>query len=105
MKADYRVQEDVVEELAADPSVDASGVGVTVKSGIVALSGTVPSYAAKLAAEQAAARLAGVRAVALELTIDVPIARANRCRYRRHGPAARLRAHYDGEGKVRNVRR
>lgn len=71
-KTDFRVQEDVVAELAFDPAVDASGIGVAVKDGIVTLTGTVPSYAMKLDAERAAMRVAGVRAVALDVRVDLP---------------------------------
>lgn len=72
MNADLRIQEDVVEELAFDPAVDASGIAVAVKGGIVTLSGSVPTYADKLAAEAAASTVSGVRAIAVELGVDVP---------------------------------
>ncbi|MGA2392364.1 MAG: BON domain-containing protein [Candidatus Lustribacter sp.] len=72
MKADFRLQEDVVDELAYDPSLDASRIAVAVKGGIATLSGTVPTYADKLAAEAAASRVTGIRAVAAELAVEVP---------------------------------
>jgi osmotically-inducible protein OsmY len=72
MKPDYQLQEDVVEELAFDPSIDASNIGVAAKGGVVTLTGTVLSYAEKLAAERAVKRVAGVHAVAEELGIDLP---------------------------------
>lgn len=71
-RPDFRIQEDVVAELAFDPATDASHVTVGVTDGIVTLGGTVPSYADKLAAERAAARVGGVRAVVMHVAIDVP---------------------------------
>jgi osmotically-inducible protein OsmY len=42
----------------------ASSIGVAVENGIVALTGHVSSFAEKLAAERAARRVTGVRALA-----------------------------------------
>jgi osmotically-inducible protein OsmY len=72
MKPDYQLQEDVVEELAFDPSVDASNIAVAAKAGVVTLTGRVSSYAEKLAAERAVKHVAGVHAIAEELEIDLP---------------------------------
>jgi osmotically-inducible protein OsmY len=69
---DGDIQEDVIHELEWDPSVDAAHVGVAVKGGVVTLSGTVPSYAEKWAAEAAAKRVYGVRAVANEIQVKLP---------------------------------
>ena len=62
----------VIEELEWDPSIDASRIGVAVKDGIVTLTGTILSYWDKQNAEYAAKRVAGVKAVADELTITLP---------------------------------
>ncbi len=72
MKDDARLHADVVQELEDDPSVDASGVAIAVKDGIVTLAGTVPSYWQKIEAENAVKRVTGVRAVANELQIELP---------------------------------
>jgi osmotically-inducible protein OsmY len=72
MKPDLMLQEDIAVQLALDASVDAPHVGVTTKNGIVTLSGVVASFADKFAAEQAAKRVPGVRAIASELVVDVP---------------------------------
>ena len=69
---DSELQEDVLRELAWDPTVDAAHVGVVVKNGVVTLSGHVSSYAEKWAAEEAAKRVYGVRAVANELDVKLP---------------------------------
>jgi osmotically-inducible protein OsmY len=71
-KTDNQLQEDVLFELDYEPSVDASRIGVTVKDGIVSLSGTVTNYAEKYAAVQAARRVAGVRAVTDEMKVQLP---------------------------------
>src|SRR5438874_3703175 len=72
MKSDSELQRDVLEELKWEPSVDAADIGVSVKDGIVTLSGHVSSYAEKYAAEKAAKRVYGVRAVANELDVKLP---------------------------------
>lgn len=71
-KSNKDLQHDVLEELDFEPSVDASGIGVTANSGIISLTGTVRSYAEKCAAAQAAQRVAGVRAVADEIKVELP---------------------------------
>ncbi len=64
-----RLRRAVEEELAADPSVDAANIGVAAKDGMVSLSGHVGSHAEKVAAEEAASRIYGVRAVVTELEV------------------------------------
>jgi osmotically-inducible protein OsmY len=72
MKTDHELQREVLDELAWDPSIHAAHVGVTAREGVVTLSGHVASYAEKLAAEKAARRVEGVRAVAEEVEVRVP---------------------------------
>ena len=72
MKTDSELQRDVLDELKWEPSVDAAHLGVAVKDGIVTLTGHVASYAQKYAAERAAKRVFGVRAVANELDVKLP---------------------------------
>ena len=76
MKPDADVQRDVVAELAWDPEVDAAGVEVTVRDGIVKLSGRVSSLTDKLHVETAAQRVCGVKAITVELNITLPEATA-----------------------------
>jgi osmotically-inducible protein OsmY len=64
---------DVVEELAVDPSVDASDIAVSVRGDVVTLRGFVRSYSQKLAAEKATKRVHGVHGIAEELTIELPV--------------------------------
>jgi len=67
---DKSVQEDVIRELEWEPMVQGTEIGVGVKSGIVTLSGVVASHAAKRAAERAATRIRGVRAVSSQLEVE-----------------------------------
>jgi osmotically-inducible protein OsmY len=69
---DRELQQDVLEEMKWEPSVDAAHIGVAVKDGVVTLSGHVPSYAEKYAAERAAKRVHGVKAVANEIEVKLP---------------------------------
>ncbi len=71
-KSNKQVQEDVVEELQYEPSVDASNIGVAAKDGVVTLTGTVESYAEEQAAVRAAQRVGGVKAVADEIKVELP---------------------------------
>ena len=66
---DERLREAVSHQLSWDPELDATLVGVSAQDGIVTLSGFVETYGAKLAAERAARRVYGVKAVANELEV------------------------------------
>ena len=70
MKTDAQLQKDVQDELKWEPSVTASEIGVTVSDGVVTLNGSVPTYAEKYAAERAARRVLGVKAVAEEIQVE-----------------------------------
>jgi osmotically-inducible protein OsmY len=63
---------DVLDELEFEPSIDSEHIGVTAANGVVTLSGYVPSYAQKMAAERAAWRVKGVRAIAQEIAVRLP---------------------------------
>lgn len=69
MSDDAKLQKAVLSELHWDPSVPAAQIGVTAHNGVITLAGHVSSYAAKRAAEQAVARVNGVKAVAEELDV------------------------------------
>lgn len=72
MKSDTDLYADVVEELKEDPSIDSSRIAIGVRDGIVTLTGTVPSYWQKMEAESVVKRVSGVRAVANDLTVEIP---------------------------------
>ena len=69
---DSELQRDVLEELKWEPSVNAAHIGVSVKNGVVTLTGHVLSYWEKYSAEKAAKRVYGVKAVANELDVKLP---------------------------------
>ena len=69
MKSDSELQQDVIDELRFEPAVDHSRIGVTAMDGIVTLTGFVPNYMQKAAAEKAARRVAGVKAIAEEIEV------------------------------------
>jgi len=73
IKSDSQLQRDVIDELRWDPSVGSEEIGVASKNGVVTLSGTVDSYAKKYAAVRAAERVAGVRAIAEEVKVSLPM--------------------------------
>lgn len=66
---DQILRDAVTRHLAWEPDFDASMIGVSAQDGIVTLTGYVNSYAAKLAAERAARKLYGVKAIANELDV------------------------------------
>ena len=69
---DLELKKSVESELNWEPSVNAAEIGVAVKDGVVTLTGRVESYWEKIAAERAATRVSGVKAIANELEIRLP---------------------------------
>ncbi len=72
MKTDTKIQQDVLDELKWEPSVNAADIGVEVKDGIVTLAGHVGSYAEKWDAERVAQHVSGVKALAVEIDVTLP---------------------------------
>jgi len=70
--SDQSLQQAVIDELEWEPSVNAAHIGVAVNNGVVTLTGHVGSFAEKFAAERAAGRVVGVKAVAEELEVRYP---------------------------------
>jgi len=68
---DEEIQKDVLAELKWDAQVQPNEIGVSVKDGVVTLTGWVDSYLKKWAAEDAAHRVAGVKAVANDLEVKL----------------------------------
>ncbi|MDE2483280.1 MAG: BON domain-containing protein [bacterium] len=69
---DIELHEDVLEELALDPRLDADDIAIGVRGGVVTLMGNVPSLLQKWEAEAAVKRVNGVRAIANELQVELP---------------------------------
>lgn len=72
MKTDAEIRRDVESELQWDPSIDDKRVGVTVKDGVVTLTGDVPHFASRWAAEDVVKRVTGVRAIANDIEVKIP---------------------------------
>jgi BON domain len=72
MSQERQLQDSVMEELGWEPSIDAAGIAVAANAGVVTLTGHVRSFAQKVAAERAAARVKGVKAVAEEIEVKLP---------------------------------
>lgn len=70
---DHRIREAVVQQLEWDPALDFSAIGVTVRDGVVTLTGNVDTYADKLAAERSAKGVRGVRAVANDIEVRLMV--------------------------------
>jgi osmotically-inducible protein OsmY len=74
---DLHIRDAVGRQLNWDPEVEASAVGVTAKGGVVTLTGFIDTYAGKLAAERAAKRVRGVRAVANDIEVRLRLDRTD----------------------------
>ena len=72
MRADSDIKRDVEDEIKYDADVHSSDIGVSVKSGVVALTGFVSSYSQKLQAEADAKRVSGVMGVANDIQVRIP---------------------------------
>jgi osmotically-inducible protein OsmY len=110
MKSDMQLQSDVLDELKWDPAVNAGHIQVEVKDGQVTLAGRVEHYAEKWAAERAAKRVSGVKALADEISVeplvlreltDEDIARAaeNALKWNAHVPQNRIKVKVE-EGRI-----
>ena len=71
-RTDEQIQRAVLEELKWEPRVNPSEIGVAVKEGVVTLTGWVDSYTKRWAAEEAAHRVRGVKAVANDVEVRLP---------------------------------
>jgi len=69
MKNNADLQKDVQDAIKWEPLLNAAEIGVTVKDGVVTLTGTVDNYSKKTEAENAAKSVAGVKAVVEEIEV------------------------------------
>ncbi|MEA2911865.1 MAG: hypothetical protein QOJ15_3946 [Bradyrhizobium sp.] len=72
MRSDSEIEKNVKAELEWDPDLDATDIAVSVKNGVVTLTGFVKSYTDRYEAETAAKRVAGVFAVANDIEVRMP---------------------------------
>lgn len=71
MKSDSKIQQDVLQELKWQPSLNPAEIGVSVNNGVVTLSGQVDSYLKKITAEKVTKKVAGVKAVAEDIHVGI----------------------------------
>jgi osmotically-inducible protein OsmY len=71
-RTDEDIQREVLAELKWDARVQPNEIGVSVKDGVVVLTGEVDSFTKKWAAEQAAHRVRGVTVVANDIEVRLP---------------------------------
>jgi osmotically-inducible protein OsmY len=72
MKNNEALQTDVQNAIKWEPLLHAAEIGVTVKDGIVSLTGVVDSYAKKLEAEHAAKKVYGVKGLVEKIEVKFP---------------------------------
>lgn len=70
-RSDAQIQLDVIDELEWDARVHPNKIGVSVRDGVVTLAGDVESYTKSWAAQEAALRVLGVKAVANDLEVHL----------------------------------
>jgi osmotically-inducible protein OsmY len=71
-RSDYDIQKSVLDELKWDTRIDETHIRTAVECGVVTLCGSVGSYAEKLAAQEAAQCVSGVREVENIIEVKVP---------------------------------
>lgn len=72
MPTDSDIKRDVESELFWDPDLNPTDIAVTVKDGVVTLTGFTSSFTAKYRAERDAKRVKGVVAVANDIQVRLP---------------------------------
>ena len=70
-RSDAQIHQDVLDELDWDRRVRPTEIGVSVKDGVVILTGEVDSYLKRWAAQEATLHVLGVRAVANDLEVHL----------------------------------
>jgi osmotically-inducible protein OsmY len=74
MKTDSDIKRDVEAELKWDPDIDPTDIAVTVKNGVVTMTGFVRSYTQKYQADRDAKRVSGVIGIANDIEVHLPSA-------------------------------
>jgi osmotically-inducible protein OsmY len=72
MKTNSELQKDVQEAIEWEPLLKAAEIGVIAKEGIITLTGIVDSYSKKTEAEEAAKKVAGVKALVENIEVKLP---------------------------------
>ncbi len=71
MKNNAELQKDVEDALKWEPMLNDAEIGVTVKDGIVTLTGTVDNFSKKMQAEDAAKNVVGVKVVVEKIEVRI----------------------------------
>jgi osmotically-inducible protein OsmY len=72
MKPDTRLYQDVISEFVWDARLPPNEIGISVKGGVVILTGYTDSYGKKSTAEQVAKRVSGIRGVVNDILVRLP---------------------------------
>jgi osmotically-inducible protein OsmY len=72
MTIDSEVKRNVEDEIKYDPFVNSTDIALSVKNGVVSLTGYASDYTQKIQAESDAKRVSGVRAVANDIEVRLP---------------------------------
>ena len=71
MRTDFEIQQDIVHEIAWEPSLRDADVAVAVRDGVATLAGFARSYSEKWTAERAAEKVRGVRGIANDIAVTL----------------------------------
>ena len=71
-KVDKDMRQEVLDALDWEASIKSGDIGVGVSSGVVTLTGYVPTFAQKRTAERTALRVSGVKGIANDLVVKLP---------------------------------
>jgi len=71
-KVDKDMRQEVLDALDWEASITSGDIGVGVSSGVVTLTGYVPTFAQKRTAERSALRVSGVKGIANDLVVKLP---------------------------------
>jgi len=71
-KVDKDMRQEVLDALDWEASITSGDIGVGVSSGVVTLTGYVPTFAQKRTAERTALRVSGVKGIANDLVVKLP---------------------------------
>jgi osmotically-inducible protein OsmY len=77
LRTDEEIQKDVLAELKWDARIQPNEIGVSVKDGIVTLTGWVDSYLKKWSAEDVAHRVDGVKGIANDIEVKLATERTD----------------------------
>ena len=66
---DFKLRDQVIMQLDWEPQINAKEIGVSAEDGVISLTGYVDTYPEKMAAEKAAKRVYGTRAVANDIQV------------------------------------